>query len=321
MSSHNTSTDYVRPSWVFGEAEASGIASTTSHPSADTSRSFHSNQISKQDAVYMLPDDLKEGSRLNLQHHLVKSMYDGVNFIGVTESGLKSGLKVLDVGCGSGIWLAELDRDFPAGDYHGADLSTHEWAKAFKGAGSKIQVVEGNVCARLPYHDNTFDYVHQRFLLAGIPEKSWPDVIKELLRVLKPGGTLDVTEMDIAPRFLETPGQNALDYIQIMTKLFSARGVNISMANDLRRYVDESEGVENVETARRCAPWGWEGQFSQLWIENGRMGASGLAQYASMALGKSTEEWNDFVEKYLQEFVEGKAYTNIFRVYGKKKAN
>ncbi|KAI8804602.1 hypothetical protein BJ742DRAFT_445336 [Cladochytrium replicatum] len=112
----------------------------SSHGSSDDARTYHS----KQGAVYILPDDIKEGSQLNLQHHLVKSMYGGVNFKGVTKADLTTGLKVLDVGCGTGIWLAELDRDFLSGEYHGADLSTTEWAKAFKNTGRKIHVVEAN---------------------------------------------------------------------------------------------------------------------------------------------------------------------------------
>ncbi|KAI8810315.1 hypothetical protein BJ742DRAFT_770339 [Cladochytrium replicatum] len=65
--------------------------------------------------------------------------------------------------------------------------------------------------------DTTFDYVHQQFVLAGVPDKSWPH------------GVLDVTEMDVIPQFTGTPGPYNQKRTEIYTQFFAARGVNVSM--------------------------------------------------------------------------------------------
>jgi ubiquinone/menaquinone biosynthesis C-methylase UbiE len=54
-----------------------------------------------------------------------------------------------------------------------------------------------NIVNGLPFDDNTFDFVHQRFLGTTFTEKEWTEVIPELVRVTKPGGWIELMEMDI----------------------------------------------------------------------------------------------------------------------------
>jgi len=53
---------------------------------------------------------------------------------------------------------------------------------------SQVDVVKG-----LPFDDNTFDFIHLRFLVQYLTEKQWcENVIKELLRVTKVGGWIEI---------------------------------------------------------------------------------------------------------------------------------
>ena len=52
--------------------------------------------------------------------------------------------------------------------------------------------IQGNIFEGLPFADDYFDFVYQRFLAPAIPKDKWPFVIRELTRVLKPGGYLEV---------------------------------------------------------------------------------------------------------------------------------
>lgn len=42
----------------------------------------------------------------------------------------------------------------------------------------------------LPFRDNTCDYVHASHLIEDFPQSKWPDMFREWMRVLKPGGHL-----------------------------------------------------------------------------------------------------------------------------------
>lgn len=49
----------------------------------------------------------------------------------------------------------------------------------------------------LPYDTGAFDMVHLRFLSLGLPESAWPQLLDEALRVLSPGGHLEIVDMSI----------------------------------------------------------------------------------------------------------------------------
>lgn len=49
----------------------------------------------------------------------------------------------------------------------------------------------------LIYLDNSFDFVYMRFLITAFTEEEWNKAIQELIRVLKPGGWLELMEGDL----------------------------------------------------------------------------------------------------------------------------
>ncbi len=114
------------------------------------------------------------------------------------------GTKVIDVGAGAGRHSFEAYRrgaDITAFDISESDMSdvaTMFEAIAAEGQapeGARAQAVVGDALA-LPYGDGTFDVVIASEILEHVPEDD--AAIAELVRVLKPGGTLAVS----VPRWL-----------------------------------------------------------------------------------------------------------------------
>jgi SAM-dependent methyltransferase len=98
---------------------------------------------------------------------------------------------VLDIGCGGGRTVARLAALAPEGKAFGLDYSATSVAVSRNtNAGEiekgRVQIEQGSVAA-LPFPDRTFDVV-----TAVETHYYWPDLpanIREVLRVLKPGGT------------------------------------------------------------------------------------------------------------------------------------
>jgi len=118
---------------------------------------------------------------------------------GVTDWGLKhvqiqEHFTILDVGCGGGRTIEKLAALAPRGMVFGVDYAKGSVAASrAKNArliqAGRVEVNEGTVSA-LPFPENKFDLV-----TAGETQYYWPDLVKdmqEILRVLKPGGTLIV---------------------------------------------------------------------------------------------------------------------------------
>ena len=99
---------------------------------------------------------------------------------------------VLDIGCGGGRTVAKLAAMAAQGKVHGIDYSQASVAASRRhnaraiGDG-RVEIHLADV-GRLPFPDNTFD------LVTGVETHFWwPDIaagVREIRRVLKPGGTL-----------------------------------------------------------------------------------------------------------------------------------
>jgi len=106
----------------------------------------------------------------------------------VSHAGVRAGLGVLDVACGTGVVAITAARI--GARVRGLDLTPELLERARENAvvaGVEIEFREGDVEA-LPYPDATFDVVTSQFghMFAPRPEVA----IAQMLRVLKPGGTI-----------------------------------------------------------------------------------------------------------------------------------
>jgi ubiquinone/menaquinone biosynthesis C-methylase UbiE len=98
---------------------------------------------------------------------------------------------ILDVGCGGGRTVRRLAALVPEGkvvglDYSAASVAVSRDTNAQEIETGRVQIEQGSVAA-LPFSDRTFDIV-----TAVETHYYWPDLpanVREILRVLKPGGT------------------------------------------------------------------------------------------------------------------------------------
>ena len=145
--------------------------------------------------LYHRRDQIDEEQRLGAQHKIVKHAVFGGRLIFSSVPANESMNAVADVGCGTGLWLNDLARTHFGDRLHsnppmlvGFDVN----AKAFtKSPERGVQLVEHDCTKPFDerYYDR-FDLVNMRALAYAVPEEGFYSLIKNVLRLLRPGGYL-----------------------------------------------------------------------------------------------------------------------------------
>lgn len=113
---------------------------------------------------------------------------------------LPAGARVLDLASGTGTWAMKVARTHPSAQVLGVDRSRHMMNLA------RTQAHHLKNCAfqqmdimehPLPLPDISFDVVHMRLIFSFQTPTTWPALLQECARLLKPGGVLISTEVDI----------------------------------------------------------------------------------------------------------------------------
>ena len=109
----------------------------------------------------------------------------------VQERGGADRLRLLDVACGTGRTLHQLSRAHPTMRLYGVDLSPAYIRIARKRLADVAELalaVENGEA--LPFADATFDVVTSVYLFHELPRNARRNVVREMFRVLKPGGLI-----------------------------------------------------------------------------------------------------------------------------------
>jgi len=102
--------------------------------------------------------------------------------------------RLLDVACGTGRTLHQIARTHPALRLWGVDLSPAYVKVARKRLEDSDVTVAVENAEQLPFADGAFDVVTSVYLFHELPRNARRNVVREMLRVLRPGGLLVIED-------------------------------------------------------------------------------------------------------------------------------
>ncbi|MFW3172984.1 class I SAM-dependent methyltransferase [Geodermatophilus sp. CPCC 206100] len=114
------------------------------------------------------------------------------------QAALQPGQRVLEIGCGTGNLLLGAKRREPGVAAVGLDPDLDALARAARKArraGLPVQLDRGHADA-LPYPDGSVDVVLSSFMLHHLPAGEQEAAMPEVVRVLRPGGSLHLLDAD-----------------------------------------------------------------------------------------------------------------------------
>jgi len=116
----------------------------------------------------------------------------------VDRAQIRSGHRILDVGCGTGSLLIQLKRLYPETEVVGLDPDPKALARARREAGRaavSIQLDQG-FGDELPYRDASFDRVFSSLMFHHLSADEKGKTVRAIRRVLKPGGEFHMLDFE-----------------------------------------------------------------------------------------------------------------------------
>jgi ubiquinone/menaquinone biosynthesis C-methylase UbiE len=174
-----------------------------------------------------------------------------------------------------------------------------------------------NIIDGLPFPDNHFDFVFQRFLVAGLTPENWSFILKELKRVTKSGGWIELVEGTIR---VENGGPNTDKKANWVIGALKLRGVDMNIIiNPGLKVLLEEAGVVNIHQKTVPMPLHKEGgKLGELGRKHLKLSEGFIGQMATRSFGVTQEEYDEVIRKGEEEMDENKSYGNIFFAWGQK---
>lgn len=175
---------------------------------------------------------------------------------------LKSGMRVLDAGCGTGNFEQFIsEKSHPPIVVDAIDFSAGMLALAAQKCAHLDHVTfsEADLSGRLAFDDDTFDRIVSINVLYAVPD--WRATIRELLRVLKPGGRLIVTSTKVGWSY----GPILTDHFSRVRNVWGLSRKMSALATPLRWFSPKGVGsfVSNVLVQDRLEREGKFPSFSE----------------------------------------------------------
>ncbi|OJD29405.1 sam dependent methyltransferase [Diplodia corticola] len=257
-------------------SETTSVHSSIYRYRFENGRRYHAYR----DGEYWGPNDEKAQDHLDIAHNLWLKTLDGKLFLAPLPAEIG---KVLDVGCGTGIWAIDLADAHPTADVTGTDLSPTQ--PSWVPPNCRFEVDDA---ADTPWtwRSGTFDFIHVRSLFGCVGD--WRAFYAEARRCLKPGGYIEHVEM--GRRFKGAgedgsglPADSALAQLDGLGEEACRRiGKPGDVVYRMKGWLEEGGGWEDVTQVEYRWPTG-------PWARDARM--KELGRWSRLHLLEGVENW------------------------------
>ncbi|GAB0138897.1 hypothetical protein EsDP_00007118 [Epichloe bromicola] len=252
--------------------------------------------------VYFLPVDEDEVTRLESMHSVLCRLFDNKLIFPPVDQPRR----ILDCGFGAGDWAIDVAKQFPESEVIGLDISPH-MISADLPDNLDLQIDDLN--ASFTFSSAHFDVVHSQMVCGGIDANRWSGYVRDMFRVLRPGGWCQMVEM----YFNAQSDNGSLSRVHALSRWSSLYLSSLARYKDPRAALQLDQwmlraGFTEVEYRLLripMCPWQAEPRYQDIGranIENIPWLLRSLAFYPFTKLeGISVEEFDDLVTDAAEE--------------------
>jgi SAM-dependent methyltransferase len=234
---------------VAGSLYTTSLISSVLNYKYENGRRYHAYR----EGNYVLPNDEQEQERLDMLHHIFRMITGGPIFR-APLFGHTRPQRVLDMGCGTGIWTIEFSDEWPEATVIGTDLSPIQPSWVPPNCKFYVDDIEGEWTYPPAEH---FDYIHGRALLGSIA--GWKELFSKAFNHLKPGGILEIQDFPSEARSDDDGLRHVpylADWLQKLNDGLLKIGKPSRIVHLLKGYMEEAGFVdvhEEICKVRYCS--------------------------------------------------------------------
>ncbi|KAI9257940.1 S-adenosyl-L-methionine-dependent methyltransferase [Phascolomyces articulosus] len=306
--------------------QQNGTTITTIRRGSDSSLATSHKKINKFDTKewpHILSQNMEEQDRMVAQHYILRTAFEGDFAAPLHSSLMEKGAVVLDMGCGPGTWCMEMATEFPRSTFIGIDRASN-YPRDIKPKNCLFRTCNLQQLP-LPFPDNSVDFIFQRDLNWDLQAHQWSPLVREYLRILKPGGWIELVEPD-----LETQSSTSQE-CSMNDKLI----YGISMRHQdpyVSRHLSSilaANGFRRVESHFQSLPLGWtsnddespntSSKLANACASHHMFTLKSLRPWLSSVMGNmSIERYNNYIADLPDEWKRGQTYINWHRAIAQK---
>ncbi|CDS10726.1 hypothetical protein LRAMOSA11212 [Lichtheimia ramosa] len=262
---------------------------------------------------YFLPCDDEEIDRLEINHLMFRSLFGRIYFPPI-EDALKEGIKVLNVKSGPGFWMKEMAQSYPNSHFTGTDIIIYPISHPPRNCHFHI----ANAARRLPFDDNTFDFVVQHDAVFLYTQKEWKAAIDELVRVTKPGGWIQLVEPS---GILQDIGPSLSIWLMRITVSLQTRDILWKIGPKLHEALESHQDIDHIDYSHRSIPLAWLGKLGDIGWECMERLLDSLKPRLCDDWSMTHAKYDKVVQAAAKECHDFGTWTNIHYVIGRKRSN
>ncbi len=248
---------------------------------------------SHSESTYII--DAENAAEMARLMHLDRLTTGGMGGLFPEQSDLSAIHDILDIACGPGGWVLDVARTYPGVQVVGIDISqlmiqfAHAQALTREVRNASFRAMDAT--KPLDFPDSSFDLVNARFLFGFMSPATWPKLLQECMRVLRPGGIMRLTDNEFS--ISNSLSSERLDgmFAQALKRAgqsFSPDGRHIGITPMLGRLLRDAgyQNIQKMAHAIDCSA----GTEAHVRLYQNLLAAFKLGQPFLIKMGLTTQE-------------------------------